>query len=366
MLTEESSGSPASTCLNEIQALFEVVEARKISDDLLVTAIPRRPLTPKEVEDFARKLASQGCYAVAHREGALYRIYVKRNVSSPSRAGLALALGAIVVASLYLSGLALASSASELGLNVSKLAWSPWSYVIGLLVPLLIHEAGHYVAMRLYGVPSSVPIPLPGPPLQLGFLGTFGSVILMRWPPPTSDSLAVIGIAGPLAGFIAAVPVAILGIQDSPVLPSSELPPGTTPISITPLVMVLLTYIKNVPEGYYILLSPLAFASYVMFFVTFLNLIPIGQLDGGHVVRALLGEGGHQAASKLFIGVLLVASLVVPTFLLFALIAIGLYMLTGGRHPGPTLLDGKHGRRGVIAGITYGVLLVLTFPIPLG
>lgn len=365
-MTEESLGNPISPCLDKINVLFEVLEARRVGDDLIVTAIPRKPLASGEVEDFARELASLKCYAVAHHEGAMYRMYIKRNVPSPSRAGLALVLGAIVVVSLYFSGLALASSASELGLNVSKLAWSPWSYVLGLLVPLLIHEAGHYIAMRIYGVPSSVPIPLPGPPLQLGFLGTFGSVILMRWPPPTCDSLSVIGIAGPLAGFVAAVPIAVLGIQGSPVLPSSELPPGTTPVSITPLIMVLLTYVKNVPEGYYILLSPLAFASYVMFFVTFLNLIPIGQLDGGHVVRALLGNEGHQAASKLFIGVLLVASLVVPTFLLFALIAIGLYMLSGGRHPGPTLLDGKHGKRSVLAGIIYGILLVLTFPIPLG
>ncbi|WP_460123820.1 site-2 protease family protein [Stetteria hydrogenophila] len=345
---------------------FDIVESRGVNGGLSVVAIPRRPLTPREAEGLARRLASRGCYVIARREGAAYNMYVRSRVDSSSMAGLALLLGALVVASLYLSGLALASPARELGVETSSLAWSPWSYVLGLLAPLLIHEMGHYVAMKLYGVPSSVPIPLPGPPLQLGFLGTFGSVILMRWPPPTRDSLSVIGIAGPLAGFLAAIPVAILGIRGSPVLPYHELPQGSAPLSIIPLVMILLSKVKSVPEGYFVLLSPLAFASYVVFFVTFLNLIPIGQLDGGHVVRALLGDRGHRLASKLFIAALLAASLAAPPLFLFALLAILLYTLSGGAHPGPTLVDEKYGWRSAAAGLVYGLLLALTLPVPQG
>lgn len=363
MSMEESSGNGTSRCMEELGSLFEVQEARRVDGDLLVVAVPQRPLRSSNVEALARRLDSLRCYVVAQRIGASYRIYVKNGISSPSRTRLALILGAVVVVSLYFSGVALASAAPSP--ELPRIAWSPWSYVLGLLVPLLVHEFGHYAAMKYYGVPSSVPIPLPGPPLQLGFLGTFGSVILMRWPPPTRDSLSLIGIAGPLAGFIATIPVAVLGIQGSPVLPSSELPPGSESLSITPLIMLLISSFKEVPEGHYILLSPLAFAAYVMFFVTFLNLIPIGQLDGGHVVRALLGDEGHRVASKLFIGVLLAASLITPAFLLFALIALGLYMLAGGRHPGPTLLDSQYGMRSVAAGILYGVLLVLNFPVPL-
>lgn len=366
MSTVESSGSRLQPCLSVISKLFEVINVTESSDYLAVTAVPRGPLASGEVESLARDIASKGCYAAAKREGGLYRLYIRGNISSPSRLGSALALGALVLASLYLSGLALASSAPSVGAQASGLAWSPWSYVLGVLVPLLIHEMGHYAAMRAYGVPSSVPIPLPAPPLQLGFLGTFGSVIIMRWPPPTRDSLSIIGIMGPLAGFLAALPIAILGVIESPVLPPAELPPGATPITVTPLIMTLLTGIKNVPEGHFILLSPLAFASYVVFFATFLNLIPIGQLDGGHVVRALLGEEGHRMASRLFVALLFAASLLAPMFTLFALIALGLYLLSGGRHPGPTLLDGKPGRRSAAAGVIYGVLLVLTFPVPVG
>lgn len=364
-MEEGSSGDAAgvSACLDAFSRFYEVVRARPEQGGAVLTALPRGRVGPREVEALARELASRGCYAAARRQGGLFNVYLKVGVDGRSRMGLALALGVLVVASLYASGLALASGAPD---GVGGFAWSPWAYVVGLLAPLMVHELGHYVAMRRYGVPSSVPIPLPGPPLQLGFLGTFGSVILMRWTPPTPDALAVVGVAGPLAGFIATLPVAYYGVQGSAVLPPGELPEGSTPLGLAPLAMVLITSVRDVPDGYYLLVSPLAFAAYVMFIVTFLNLIPIGQLDGGHVVRALVGESGHRLASKAFIAALLAASIVAQALLLFALVALGLYMLTGGRHPGPSMGEDRVTRLGVAAAVAYAVLLVLSFPVPVG
>ncbi len=114
-----------------------------------------------------------------------------------------------------------------------------------------------------------------------------------------------------------------------------------------------------------IIFSPLAFASYVVFFVTFLNLVPVAMLDGGHIVRGVAGARAHLLVSRLFIATLIILSILFPQLILFAILALILYFMTGGRHPGPSMSIESTAHTITASSIIYGILLVLTIPIPI-
>lgn len=301
------------------------------------------------------ELVRLGYAPALRREGSSLYLIIAR-YSSRYNLALWIALAALTIASVYYSGLAL------IGLPGGG-PLTPGLYLLGLLTPLLIHESGHWLAMRRYRVPRSLPYLIPAPPLQLGFLGTLGAVINMKWIPATADELAIIGVSGPLAGFLVALPVALVGLKTSALVPASLVPPSST-IPFVPMIMNVLMVFLHAPTGYVVEMSPLAFAAYIVFFVTFLNLIPVGQLDGGHVLRAALGERGHMVISFILVAALLALGLYVPTLGLFGLIALALLFLTRGRHPGPALEESRLSKSGVVAVIIYGVLLALTLPIP--
>jgi membrane-associated protease RseP (regulator of RpoE activity) len=166
-------------------------------------------------------------------------------------------------------------------------AWAAGlSYSVPLMAILLAHEFGHFIAARIHGVPASPPyfVPMPLPPL-----GTMGAVILMRGRIARRDALLDIGAAGPLAGLVVALPVLIYGIAQSPV--------GAEPVGVdywmegrSLLYLGVLYLLKGpIPDGHDILLSPTAFAGWAGLLVTMINLIPVAQLDGGHVAYALFG-----------------------------------------------------------------------------
>ncbi len=297
---------------------------------------------------------SSGCGVLVDRsrEGVTLRFAPIGRTGS--RVGLALALLAATIASVYVSGLAVSDPARGP-------LWAPIAYLAGLLIPLAVHEMGHWVFMRAYRVPSSLPYFIPAPPLQLGFIGTFGAVINMRWLPLRRTQLAVIGIAGPLAGFIAALPVAYAGLHYSAIVEAKE---AGAPLSLVPLVMLLLPLPREPGPGEVVVLSPLAFASYIVFLVTFLNLVPVAMLDGGHVARSLLGQRWHKAASMLLAAGILAASAYTGMLAGFALIIVLLLLLTGASHPGAAVEDDSGDIVLAIVALTYASLVVLTLPIP--
>ena len=206
--------------------------------------------------------------------------------------------------------------------------WSGLAYSLPLMSILLAHELGHYVAARIHRVPASPPYFIPFP---LPSLGTMGAVILMRGRITRRDALLDIGAAGPLAGMIVAVPVLIYGMITSPVLP---LPPGESYEleGRSLLYLALLSLTKGtIPDGYDIMLSPVAFAGWAGLMVTMINLIPAAQLDGGHVAYALFGERQERYSRWLRRALLPVAAIV---SLLYGI---------------PELLAGAHGEALVIA-----------------
>lgn len=303
-----------------------------------------------------KDLVKVGLAPALRKEGDGSLTLIVTKYSSGSNLALLIGLAAFTIVTVYLSGMALTGLPGGGSLT-------PLLYMAGLLGPLLIHEAGHWVFMRRFNVPRSPPYLLPAPPLQLGFLGTLGAVINMKWIPATADELALIGVAGPLAGFLAAIPVALLGLHMSALVPAAAVPPSSS-LPAVPVIMDLLLAFIHTPSGYVVEMSPLSFAAYIVFFVTFLNLIPVGQLDGGHVLRAALGERGHMLISLVFVVTLLVAGLYLPTLGLFGIIALFLLLLTRGRHPGPAMETSKLSWPGILAIIIYGLLLALTLPIP--
>ncbi len=162
---------------------------------------------------------------------------------------------------------------------------SGWPYAVPLLAILVAHEFGHYFAARYHGVPASLPyfIPLP----KLGF-GTLGAVIAMRDRIRSRSALLDIGASGPIAGMLVALPVLFWGIAHSPVIVSE--PPYTQEGQSILYATIKWLVHGAIPPGSDVRLHPTAFAGWVGLLLTMINLLPFGQLDGGHIAYALLGE----------------------------------------------------------------------------
>jgi membrane-associated protease RseP (regulator of RpoE activity) len=356
-------------CVDVVSTRFEVLEVsevkgrrsrdgRPIRAYRLVLGAPRSGEFDEALKLLYRDLASRRCYPYLYRGGEGLVLLVSEAAGDENKAktfAIAAALAAATLASVYLSGIALSSGGG---------AWSPLAYVVGLLLPLAIHELGHMAAMIVYGVPRSPPYFIPAPPIQLGFLGTFGAFINLRWLPPTSESLAVIGVMGPVAGFLAAIPLTLIGLNESLLIPESEAAAaGAAVLPVAPLILLIMGSMVG-GEGHVIVLSPLAFAGYLVFLITFLNLLPIGSLDGGHVLRGLLSERAHSIVTMASVAFSAALSVFFPPLLVFALLALTLFMMTGGRHPGPSMAEGGSGRLALLSAVAYGVVLVFTMPIP--
>ena len=159
-------------------------------------------------------------------------------------------------------------------------------FSLSILLILGSHELGHYFTARRLGVDATLPyfLPVPHP-----MTGTMGAFIKMRSPVPSKAALIRVGVAGPLVGFIVAIPVTIIGLAMSTTVALD----GTTPgIQLgSSLIFWLLSHLRfgSLPQGVDVMLNPVAFAGWLGFFVTGLNLLPAGQLDGGHIVYAVLG-----------------------------------------------------------------------------
>ncbi len=232
-------------------------------------------------------------------------------------------------------------------------------FTIPLMTILGIHEMGHYFMARHHNIRASLPFFLPfAPPL-----GTIGAFISIRDPIPNRKSLLDLGVSGPICGFLVAIPVAILGIYLGGVM-DRALPlgmEGTVWIINYPLIFLALDYI--LPFGGGATMHPTAFAGWVGFLVTGLNLLPAGQLDGGHVVRSLFGERAKYA-SYVAAGFLVVAGIwFYPGWLFFAIF---LLFFVGLKHPPPLNELGKLDPKRKMVGVLVIILLFSCFhPIPI-
>lgn len=207
----------------------------------------------------------------------------------------------------------LAAGALQQGINIFRY---PARLIEGLpfagtlLTILLVHELSHYIASRKHHMEATLPYFIPSPTL----IGTFGAFIKMKSPIVTRRALVDIGASGPISGFIVSVIACIIGLGMSKVIRMPVNAGGTLGLGDSILFSLLSRAVLGItPDHYDILLHPVAFAGWIGLFVTSLNLIPIGQLDGGHIAYAILGER-HRYVS---------------VFLVFVLAALGISAIAG-------------------------------------
>ncbi|OGQ58355.1 MAG: hypothetical protein A3J24_08875 [Deltaproteobacteria bacterium RIFCSPLOWO2_02_FULL_53_8] len=201
-----------------------------------------------------------------------------------------------------------------------------------LLFVLGTHELAHFFAARRHGVYTTLPTFIPGPPFP-PLIGTFGAVIRIKSPITTRAALVDIGVSGPLCGFAAALVVMIIGLFLSrPVPYVASIAGGEEQLGLgASLLFKLLSavIIGEVPANHELLLHPIAFAAWIGMFVTAMNLLPIGQLDGGHLVYALIGPR-HRYFSMFVVACLVVLGYFTwPGWFLWAFLT----SIIGLRHP---------------------------------
>jgi membrane-associated protease RseP (regulator of RpoE activity) len=249
------------------------------------------------------------------------------------------------------------------------LAYGP-AFALSLAFILLSHEMGHYVACRRHGVLASLPYFIPGLPLMLPFLrvlpppGTFGAVIHIRSPFPNRRALFDIGLAGPLAGFVALVPVLLLGLHEAQLVPSASVPSYAE--LGEPLFFQWLAgwWFASAPADSTLAIGPFGLAAWYGLLFTSLNLIPIGQLDGGHLTYALFGRAAQRLSQVVWWAYIAAMVVLGPGFLLWTV----LVRMLGFRHP-PTLDDTLPlGRARIVWGLIGLAVFVGSFmpaPIPI-
>ncbi len=279
------------------------------------------------------------------------------------------------------------------GLFVTTCATTYWAgglpFAATLMAILVFHEMGHYIAARIHGIDASLPFFIPLPP---GIsLGTMGAVIRMREPISDRNKLIDVGAAGPIAGLVVAVPLLIVGLSMSEVATNTK--PGI--VEGNSIAYIGLKYLVKgmylpASSGADVQLHPIAFAAWVGFLITMINLIPIGQLDGGHVARAYLGNKHERFSGWLHKALLLVGLAVAvwlywdardfgyewPSalkysltgampWLVWALLLVGMRAMSGGQYHPPVAGEPlTPGRRWVVFAIAAIFILIFT-PIPL-
>ena len=237
-------------------------------------------------------------------------------------------------------------------------------YSIGLLLILGLHELGHYFTARRHGMRVTPPFFIPVP----FALGTFGAFIQMRSPPETRRTLFDVAVAGPLAGLVVAVPALLIGLPDSEVIADSAEPAehGFHGTSVgSSLLFALLSKLalgEELQYGYVLRLSPLAFAGWLGLLVTALNLLPIGQLDGGHMARAMFGTRVGSAISSVAMwSLLLLAIFVWPGLLFWAILV---FFIAGRGAPPLNDLSPISASRKALGYATFLILALILIPLP--
>lgn len=234
-----------------------------------------------------------------------------------------------------------------------------WLYSLTIISILLAHEMGHFLMCKKYGVPATLPYFIPFP--LFNPFGTMGAVISMKGYIPNRKALFDIGAAGPLAGLALSLPALVIGLAFStPVAVSGAPAEGLTLGESLLFKAVAYLVLGPQPEELELMLHPVAYAGWAGLFVTALNLIPVGQLDGGHVTYAMFGKKSYYFTWAFLASLGLLAFYNYSWVLFFALLA-----LFGRRHPAPyddhTVLDARRRKLGYL----IFVIFVLSFtPVP--
>ncbi|UCB61115.1 MAG: site-2 protease family protein [Candidatus Bathyarchaeota archaeon] len=325
--SEPLADSAVASSFDQVQPLvdaeFEVEEAL-IEHGIPTFYVALRPDSKQAFIRLASKLESIGFAPVLREAKGRNVLKVASKPSTkPSRPLINLILLFATIVTVFITGYILSEGPVD-----------PWvgatSFTLALLGILGAHEMAHKLAADRHNMEASMPYFIPGPPPFFGFLGlgTFGAVIVQKETAPNRDALFDIGASGPIAGFILTVIVSAIGLSVSRVEPMpSDFGGG---LAISPLFLLLMELIVRLPGpgSYVVYLHPVAFAGWIGMFVTLLNLLPTGMLDGGHTLRSVINKDSVRTVFTLISILLLLftGQWIMLAFILF---------LSMYRHPGP-------------------------------
>mgnify|MGYP000075011855 CR=1 FL=1 len=347
-----------------VKRYFSIYEEQPGQVNTFYIDVPSHPgLLDNYFEQLRLDLKETGYIPFLQREGREYVLHITRKPRVKTRPEWLnwVLLAATVVTTMLSGSLLFLEEWSVKGmLKLANMLDGLVFFSVPLLLILGIHELGHYYVSKKHHVAASLPFFIPIPPNPVLPLGTLGAVISMREPIPNRRALIEIGIAGPIAGFLVSIPVCLAGLflmQENPVLVDSL--EGTLTIHF-PLLLQAMSQLFAIPEN--AVIHPTAFAGWVGLLVTAINLLPAGQLDGGHIARGALRDR-HKYASFGAIALLIVSALFGGPWIFFAFFIV---FIIGVGHP-PALnehvpLDGRLKALALLA----VVIFVLSFiPVPI-
>ena len=280
-----------------------------------------------------------------------------------SRPFFALALVLITLFTTTIVGSQLAGVTEKIVQSNPSMLTKGLPYAITLMVILAIHESGHYLAAKFHKIRTTLPYFIPVP----FFLGTFGAFIQIRSPIPNRRALFDVGIAGPFAGLVATLPFLIWGLYHSTVVPISNKSGMLNFESFNPNFSLMMTLLSKLTLGAAlnsetaINLHPVAVAGYLGLVVTAFNLMPVGQLDGGHIVHAMFGQGASMAIGQVARLCMLLLSFLEPGLLLWAII---LFLTPLNDEPALNDVSELNNWRDALGLVAIGLLLAILLPAP--
>jgi membrane-associated protease RseP (regulator of RpoE activity) len=354
----------------ELVGLFQVTEVVVRRHSQLISFTGRllndADLSYQEIE---RRFRPLGYTPMLRREKGEDVLLALEGVIERARTGNPLVNLLLFVMTVFTT-LAAGASLSGENLVATLLAWSPLEamraavagapFAIALLGILGVHEFGHYAAARWHGVAATLPYFIPMP---FNGLGTMGAFIAVKSPMQDRRVLFDIGLAGPLAGFVVALPMLVVGL----LLSNTHVPYFSGGLTLrllgnSILVQGMIDFLKDIPAGRTLMLHPVFYAAWWGLLITGINLLPVGQLDGGHVAYALFGRRAHLLAQLTFVGLLLAGYLLSYSWFVWAF----LIMLGGLRHPAPMNdITGIGPVRGVIGLMAVVLFVLIITPVPL-
>ena len=339
----------------------ELPEDAKKAFRRLVAILMPRGMMPVLVKSTPPASPTAPVYVPTKRPLGVIRIGMLRP-SKPGSSRIPLVLFIATLATLFATGWFLSSDWPE----------GPWigalMYVGAMIAILATHELGHWIAASLHGVRVTPPYFIPAPP-PITLFGTFGAFIQQKTPAPDRDALFDIGLAGPLAGFIAALAISFIGLPFSKIVIGPVMGVALPYIPAYSLIARIILSPPARPDAH-IWLHPVAFAGWTGMLVTMLNLIPAGSLDGGHIARCVLNPEaqtalGIAAAMSIVFLSLLFPELYGGWYIPMALLA--LFMALSYRHPGALnkISDLSPGRKmALIIPIIIFSMCILPIPLP--
>ena len=290
-----------------------------------------------------------------------FKKYNQRKVTRP---GLAAVLALVTLLTTTLVGSMLVGNIEDPAVFQTnpELLLQGLAYSLSLMLILGVHEMGHYVATRYHRLKATLPYFIPIP----FFLGTLGAFIQMRSPIPNRRALFDIGIAGPLCGLVVSLPILVWGLLNSSIVPLSEASQLLSFESLDPSRSIALLLMSKLALGQAlqadsaINLHPLAISGCLGLIVTALNLMPVGQLDGGHIVHAMYGQRTAIVVSHVARALMLVLAYAYQEFLLWALFL----LFVPAAQPALNDVSELNGPRDFLGLVSLALLVMIILPAP--